>query len=81
MASANEIMAGFSSRHTKPKKRTNWKKELMLERNRVIDEAIERIRSKLRSEQVPESFKRGHYAAITELEMMKNENTTTTHKR
>ncbi|AUR96178.1 hypothetical protein NVP1216O_50 [Vibrio phage 1.216.O._10N.222.55.C12] len=72
MPSANEIMAGFKSRHSTPRKRTNWKKELKLERERVIDEAIERIRTKLRSEKLPESFKRGHYAAITELELMKN---------
>lgn len=73
MPSANEIMAGFKSRHSKPKKRTNWKQELKLERERVIDEAIERIRDKLRAEKLPESFKRGHYAAITELELMKSE--------
>lgn len=71
MPSANEIMAGFKSRHSQTKKRTNWKQELKNERNKVIDEAIERIRAKLRSEQLPESFKRGHYAAITELELMK----------
>lgn len=71
MPSANEIMAGFKSRHSKPRKRTNWKLELKLERERVIDEAIARIREKLRSEQLPESFKRGHYSAITELELMK----------
>ena len=73
MPSANEIMAGFKSRHSQKKKRTNWKLELKLERERVIDEAINRIRTKLRSEKLPESFKRGHYAAITELELMKND--------
>jgi hypothetical protein len=73
MPSANEIMAGFKSRNATPKKRTNWKKELELERGRVIDEAIERIRAKLRSENLPESYKRGHYAAITELELMKDD--------
>ena len=73
MPSANEFMAGFKSRHSQPKKRTNWKLELKLERERVIDEAIERLREKLRSEKVPESFKRGHYAAITELELMRGE--------
>lgn len=72
MASANEFMAGFKARHATPKKRTNWKKELKAERNRVLDEAIERIKDKLRSEMIPESFKRGHYAAITELELMKD---------
>ena len=72
MPSANEFMSGFKARHAKPKKRTNWKKELKAERNRVLDEAIDRIRAKLRSERLPESFKRGHYAAITELEMMKD---------
>ncbi len=66
-------MAGFKSRHSQPKKRTNWKLELKLERERVIDEAINRIRTKLRYERLPESFKRGHYAAITELELMKND--------
>jgi hypothetical protein len=73
MPSANEFMAGFKSRHNKPKKRTNWKRELELERGRVLDEAIDRIRAKLRSEMLPESMKRGHYAAITELELMKTE--------
>lgn len=73
MPSANEIMAGFKSRHSQPKKRTNWKQELKNERNKVIDEAIERIRAKIRSESLPESFKRGHYAAITELEIMKSD--------
>lgn len=73
MPSANEFMAGFKARHNKPKKRTNWKREIELERGRVIDEAIERIRSKLRSEQLPEGMKRGHYAAIAELELMKKE--------
>lgn len=73
MPSANEIMTGFKSRHSKPKKRTNWKLELKLERERVIDEAIERIRRKIKSEKLPESFNRGHYAAITELELMKSE--------
>lgn len=73
MSSANEIMAGFKSRHSQPKKRTNWKMEIKKERNKVIDEAIRRIKEKLRSEHLPESFKRGHYAAITELELMKYE--------
>ncbi|AUS01485.1 hypothetical protein NVP1285O_87 [Vibrio phage 1.285.O._10N.286.55.C12] len=72
MPSANEFMTGFKARHATPKKRTNWKKELKAERNRVLDEAIERIRAKIRSEHLPESYKRGHYAAITELEMMKD---------
>ena len=74
MASASEFMAGFKARHTTTKKRTNWKRELKEERNRVLDEAIERIRTKLRSDRLPESFKRGHYAAITELELMKDKN-------
>lgn len=72
MPSANEIMAGFKARHAAPKKRTNWKKELKAERNRVLDEAIERMRAKLRSEHLPESYKRGHYAAISELELMRD---------
>ena len=63
------------------KPRKNWKRELELERARVIDEAIERIRLKLRSEHLPESFKRGHYAAITELEIMKNEKVSTVGRR
>ena len=57
-----------------PKKpRTNWKKEIKLERARVIDEAIQMLRDELRGEMMPESFKRGHYSAITKLEIMKNE--------
>ncbi|QZI89606.1 hypothetical protein SIPHO076v1_p0073 [Vibrio phage PS34B.1] len=72
MPSANEFMAGFKARHATPKKRTNWKKELKAERNRVLDEAVARIRDKLRSEHLPESYKRGHYAAISELELMRD---------
>ncbi len=56
-----------------PKKpRVNWKKELMLERGRVIDEAIQLMRDELRKETMPEAFKRGHYSAITKLEIMKD---------
>ena len=73
MASANEIMAGFSSRHSPPRKRINWKKELQQQRNRVLDEAIDRLRQKIKSEGLPEQWRRGHYAAITELEIMKDE--------
>ena len=73
MPSANEIMASFKSRHASKPKRTNWKKELKLERNRVLDEVIEMMRNEIRGELIPEQFKRGHYAAITKLEMMKDE--------
>ena len=55
------------------KPRINWKKELKLERNRVIDEAIQLMRDELRKEAMPEAFKRGHYSAITKLEILKNE--------
>ena len=73
MPSANEIMAGFKSRHATKQNRTNWKRELKLERNRVLDEAIAMIRDEIKKEMIPEQFKRGHYAAITKLEIMKNE--------
>lgn len=52
------------------KKRVNWKKELKLERGRVIDEAISKIREEIRN--VPEDWKRGYYSAITKLEIMKD---------
>ena len=74
MPSASEIMANFKVRHANKPKRTNWKKELKLERSRVIDEAIQLMRDELRKEMMSEQFKRGHYAAITKLELMKNEN-------
>lgn len=74
MPSASEIMASFKSRHASKPKRINWKRELKLERNKVIDEAIQLMRDELRREMMPEQFKRGHYAAITKLELMKDEN-------
>lgn len=52
------------------RKRTNWRKELKAERNRVLDEAIVEIRRKMRD--VPESWKRGYYSAITTLELMRD---------
>ena len=55
------------------KPRINWKKELKAERNKVIDEAIQLMRNELRKETMPEAFKRGHYSAITKLELMKND--------
>ena len=60
---------------SKSKPRINWKKEIKAERSKVIDEAIQKIRDELRKESMPEAFKRGHYAAITTLEIMKNETT------
>jgi len=58
---------------SKRKPRINWKKELKAERCNVINEAIQLMRDELRKESMPEAFKRGHYAAITKLEIMKDE--------
>lgn len=55
-----------------PKKRINWKKEIRMVRNRTLDEAIEKIRIEIR--EVPEQWRRGYYSAITQLEVMKDEN-------
>lgn len=56
---------------TERKPRKNWPKEFKKERNKVIDEAIVIIRSKMRS--VPIEWHRGYNSAITTLEIMKNE--------
>lgn len=53
------------------KKRINWKKEVKLERCRVINEAIDMLKLELRG--VPNEWKRGYYSAITKLEIMKND--------
>lgn len=54
------------------KKRINWKKELKKERNRVLSEAIQMITLEMRG--VPDQWRRGYYSAITQLEVMKDEN-------
>jgi len=63
----------FRNAICKPKKkpRTNWRKEIKLERNRVLDEAILLLRRELR--EVPEAYKRGYNSAITKLEIMKDD--------
>lgn len=53
------------------KPRINWKLEVKKERERVINEAIQMLRDELRRESMPEAFKRGHYSAITKLEILK----------
>ena len=50
--------------------RKNWKKELRLERGRVIDEAITEIKNRMRT--VPNEWHRGYSSAITTLELMKD---------
>ena len=73
---AEELTKYIGNRICPPKKRErrNWKKELKAERNRVIDEAITKLQSKLRTETMgmPEQFKRGYYSAISTLEQMKS---------
>lgn len=54
---------------TEKKLRKNWPKELKKERNKVIDEAIKSLKSKMRS--VPIEWHRGYNSAITTLEIMK----------
>lgn len=61
-----------SLRGIKKKPRKNWKKELRLERNRVLNEAITEIKNKMRN--VPKEWHRGYFSAITTLEIMKNGN-------
>lgn len=73
MPSADGFMSSFKARHATKPKRTNWKLEVKKERCRVIGEAIQLMRDELRKESMPEAFKRGHYAAITKLEIMKDE--------
>lgn len=72
---AEELNAYICGRISPPKKRErrNWKKELKAERIKVIDEAIMKLQSKLRTETMgmPEQFKRGYYSAISTLEQMK----------
>lgn len=57
---------------TEKKPRKNWPKELKKERNNTINEAIDGLRSKMRS--VPAEWHRGYNSAITTLEVMKNDN-------
>lgn len=55
-----------------PKKRINWKKEIRMVRNRTLEEAIAKIRIEIR--EVPEQWRRGYYSAITQLEVMRDDN-------
>lgn len=68
MASANEIMAGFSSRHKSKTKRRNIDAEVKAAKVEVLQIAVNRLREQIRAEAMPEAFNRGHYAAITEIE-------------
>lgn len=67
---ANDFKLGATLTTTK-KKRTNWKMELKLERDKVINEAIEKLRDDKRVS--PKSWERGYNSAITILELMKSE--------
>lgn len=61
-----------SLRDLKKEPRKNLKKELRLERLRVIDEAITDVRRKMRT--VPNKWHIGYHSAITTLELMKDGN-------
>ena len=52
------------------KKRINWKKEFRKERNKVLDEAISKIRIEMRN--LPSGWEHGYNSAITQLEIMKD---------
>ena len=52
------------------KPRTNWKRELKLERGRVIDEAISKLRDERRTK--PKEWHMGYNSAITTLEIMRD---------
>lgn len=70
MASAEEFLAGFKKRHATPKKPPiNWKKKYEGERDRVIDEAIIKLKDEMRGK--PAEWARGYNSAITTLEHMK----------
>jgi len=70
---AEEITKGIISRNFKTvkKARVNWKKEVKLERGRVLDEAISHIKSGMRN--VPKQWHRGYFSAITKLEILKGD--------
>ncbi len=68
MATAKELNANLFGKHV-TKQRTNWKKEVKLERSKVINEAIENIKKEMRT--VPKVWHRGYFSAITVLELMK----------
>ena len=52
--------------------RINWKKEIRKARNATLREAIESMKLGIR--EVPEQWRRGYYSAITQLEVMEDEN-------
>lgn len=68
MATARELQANLFGKSI-AKKRINWKKEIKLERARVIDKAIENIKKEMRT--IPKEWHRGYFSAITKLELMK----------
>ena len=53
------------------KARANWGKEIKKERNRVIDEAINKLKDERRTK--PVQWHRGYNSAITTLEIMKDD--------
>lgn len=67
---ASEFISKFNQKNAFVRPRKNWKKELKLEKNRVIDEAIQEIRKKMRT--IPKEWERGYHSAITTLELMKD---------
>ena len=69
---ANEYMSKFKNENKPKTKRTNWKKEIKAEREKVINETISHLKEQLRD--VPMEWKRGYYSAITKLEIMKIQN-------
>lgn len=71
---AEDINAGIISRNfnLKKKQRIDWRRELRNERNKVLTEAINDLKGKMRT--VPKQWHRGYFSAITTLEGMKNGN-------
>lgn len=58
-----------SKKPSSPRK-NDWKKLYKQERNKVLDEAIQKIRAQMRHQ--PTGWERGYNSAITQLELMKN---------
>lgn len=67
---ANDFKLG-GNMSPKKTKRTNWKLEILVERQRILDEVIENLRADRRLK--PKSWHVAYNSAITAVEIMKNE--------
>lgn len=54
----------------KKKPRTNWKKEIKKERERVLSEVVLKLREHQRT--VPNSWQDGYNSAVSQVEILKN---------